>query len=100
MNLPDKPVFHRELGVLIVTELLGAPDGQISEDVRAHVRQTEQDLATYTAVGLFDWCVALSKLPLTEISSFVRVLCDVEQFYTRPSNEAGERLSVGCEEGQ
>lgn len=83
----DKPEFHRDLGVLIVTQLLDAPASQISESVRADVRKMHANLATCSTNELFDWCTAISKLPLTEISSFVRALCDVEQFYTRPSKE-------------
>jgi len=79
-----KPEFKRDLGVTIITELIDAPDSQVSEEVRAHLRALHDRIATCTATDLFDGCVAISKLPLTEVSRFVRVLCDVEQFYSRP----------------
>lgn len=78
--------FKREVGVLIVTELLDAPDSQISEVVRARVREVNVGLAARSAAELYDWCAEIAKLPLTEISSFVRELCNVERHYTRPAD--------------
>lgn len=89
----DKPVFHRDLGILIITQLFEAPDSQVSPVVRAQLRTMMGHIPTCEDVDLFDFCVQLSKLPLTEASSFVKVLCDLERFYTRPQDPYEKRES-------
>lgn len=89
----DKPVFRRDLGLFIITQLVEAPDSQVSETVRAQLRTMQGHIPTCEDVDLFDFLVQLSKQPLTEVSSFVKVLCDLERFYTRPQDPYEQRKS-------
>ncbi len=64
----------------ILPQLINAPDSQISESVRTKLKLITSD----SDQELFDTLVEISKLPLTEISSFVRELFKLEPYYIRP----------------
>lgn len=63
--------------------LMTAPRGQISEEVREHIHKFVDTHPKPTALQAFKFMDEIHQC--TEISSFVRVLCDVRRFYLEPS---------------
>ena len=77
----SKPVFDKKIFTEIWPKLCDAPITQISKDIQEDIQDFEFEKATSLDVYLF--CSEISASP--DISSFVRVLFDVANYYERPT---------------
>jgi hypothetical protein len=80
---PKKQPFKKETvleSLKVVAEKLS--DDQLSPEVRSRLQSF---LAVpHTDREFFLFLDSIAKLPITEISGFVQVLCDVRRFYLEP----------------
>lgn len=80
-----KQVFDKSIFAEIWPKLCDAPDGQISETVRKELRDFDFEKAT--SLEVYNFCSEVSSRAFAthDISSFVRVLFDVSNYYERPA---------------
>lgn len=78
-----KAIFNPRLWDDVAVHLMTAPKGQISEVIKEHIHKFVDKYPHPTALQAFKFMDEIHQC--TEISSFVRVLCDVRRFYLEPS---------------
>jgi hypothetical protein len=80
-----KQVFDKSMFAEIWPKLCAAPITQVSEEVQEELRDFDFEKATSLEVFIF--CSELSSRAFAthDISSFVRVLFDVSNYYERPT---------------
>lgn len=79
-----KKVFDKGMFEAIWPMICMAPDTQMSEQAREEI--TDFDFANATPLEVYIFCseFAASAYATNDISSFVRVLLDVSNYYERP----------------
>ncbi|MBT6182916.1 hypothetical protein HN604_01165 [archaeon] len=78
----DYGEFTTGLAKIILDAIMSAPDSQIHAPIK---ESTKNYFSTKrTLPEQYDYFTTLSKKPLTQISPFVRNLCEVHSYYPRP----------------
>ena len=81
----SKPVFDKKIFTEIWPKLCDAPITQISKDIQEDIQDFEFEKATSLEVYLFCSELSARAFATNDISSFVRVLFDVANYYERPT---------------
>ncbi len=80
----DKPQPKREMMEVIVEQLSVAPDGQVAEHIRKDCEEAHKNIQKYSDAQLFDFINNIAKTSCCGTSSFVKTLCALDEFYTKP----------------
>ncbi len=78
----DMFTLKSNIGESILDRMATAPDSQISESIRNKIKEFASTQHTDHEVFLFS--DEVSKLPNTEISSFIQKIFNVREFYLEP----------------
>jgi len=83
--MPDKAEFAKEMWVNLWPQLLNTPDSQASPLILHKLQKFK--IADASPLEIYDFLVALSNEPVTELSAFMVQLFAVDKYYVRPGNE-------------
>lgn len=83
--MTNKSEFVKAMWIDLWSDLLKAPDSQLSPLVLRKLQKFK--VVDATPLEIYDFLIALSNEPVTEISSFMVQLFSVDKYYVRPGNE-------------
>ena len=81
MSGPNLPAAKRQLMLMILESVASASDSQVDSYTHDIAVKTISTIDGFTDAALFDQICDFS---LLDVSSFVRALCDLNKFYSRP----------------